>query len=278
MNRADYLDQPFEVSIETLALCNARCTFCPYPTLERKGERMSSKLIFRLLGEMSRFEKPFFFSPFKVNEPLLDSRFIGICQTFNEATNIGRLRLFTNGSALTPQKIASIAKLRRVEHLWISLNSHVAEDYETLMGLNFDNTVRKLDALHLEKEADQFWQSVVISKVAEDDSNKNLQFVLYCTSRWPLFRPVIIKRDGWLGYVEPSNTLVPQKGCVRWFELSVMANGKVALCCMDGTGEFAIGDITTSSLLDVYNAPHWRERREYGVKRQQYEPCQRCTY
>jgi hypothetical protein len=27
--RSAHMDYPIEVSIETLALCNARCTFCP---------------------------------------------------------------------------------------------------------------------------------------------------------------------------------------------------------------------------------------------------------
>ena len=59
-----YMDQPGEVSIETLSLCNARCTFCPYPTLERKGERMSDEMLTRIIDEMNSFEVPFVFSPF----------------------------------------------------------------------------------------------------------------------------------------------------------------------------------------------------------------------
>ena len=40
-----YLDYPREVTIETLALCNAACEFCPYPDLERQGTRMSDALV-----------------------------------------------------------------------------------------------------------------------------------------------------------------------------------------------------------------------------------------
>lgn len=274
MNRAQYLNQPLEVSIETLALCNARCTFCPYPTLERKGTRMPTAMIELLMYQMSKFEYPFFFSPFKVNEPLLDDRLPKICETFEKCCPHGRLRLFTNGSALTAEQRDWILNLKRVEHLWISLNSTNADDYERIMGLRYAITARRLDQLHESNTR----IPIVISKVAEDDGEKNLTFFLDVTRRWPKFQCRIIKRDGWLGYVPPNSTHIPNQPCGRWFELSILATGKVALCCMDGTGEYAIGDVNSQTLLEVYNAPSYRERRIGIVSRKAYEPCARCTY
>lgn len=281
--RSAYIDQPMEVSLETLALCNARCTFCPYPTLERKGTKMSDALIARLIVEMSRFEHPFFFSPFKVNEPFLDARLPHICERFEEWCPKGRLRLFTNGSVLTDYNVYWVSRLERVEHLWISLNSTDPDEYEIIMGLNYEKTARKLDRLHDESvvyalTAKQWTIPVVLSKVADDDGEKNLRFWRDCQARWPRFRPCIIKRDGWLGYVSPANAFIPDQPCSRWYELSILATGKVALCCMDGTGEFAIGDCVQQSLLEIYNAPSYRERRLGIVSRKRYEPCQRCTY
>lgn len=273
--RSRYLDQPFEVSIETFALCNARCGFCPYPTLERKGTQLSSALVYSLIEQMSDFTQPFFFSPFKVNEPFLDSRLMRFLRFFeNECLN-GRLRLFTNGSALTRKLCEEIATLERVEHLWVSLNSCDPMEYETIMGLPLERTALKLDCLHT---MDGFYHSVVLSKVADDDGERNMDFIRGCARRWPRFTARIIKRDGWLGHVEPSSSFIPDQPCSRWFELSVMATGKVALCCMDGTGEFSIGDVTQNTLLEVYNAPHWRERRERIITRKWFEPCRRCTY
>src|SRR6266568_9089325 len=40
IRRSPYLDYPQEVHIETFAYCNAKCTFCPYPTMERQGDKM----------------------------------------------------------------------------------------------------------------------------------------------------------------------------------------------------------------------------------------------
>ena len=96
--RENYLDQPHEISLETFAFCNAACTFCPYPTIDRKGTKMPLELIDRLIDEMSDFKAPFFFSPFKLNDPLLDKRLVSICRKV-EAKTIATLRMFTNGSA-----------------------------------------------------------------------------------------------------------------------------------------------------------------------------------
>jgi hypothetical protein len=269
--RSRYSEQPHEVSIETQTVCNARCTFCPYPTLDRLGTKMPDELINRLLGEMAAFKQPFYFSPFKVNEPLLDKRTIPICQKFNEKVPRGQLRLFTNGSALTAANIDAIAGLKNVVHLWISLNSHIPEEYEQLMGLKFENTARKLDELH----ARYFPHPVMLSCVGFP----NEPFRRYCYDRWPKFESTAIKRDAWLGYTDAQDSAVPDGPCGRWFELSIMATGVVSMCCMDGTGEHAIGDVNSQTLLEVYNTPRLRERRERLVSRRTVgEPCHRCTY
>lgn len=133
------LDVPNEVSIETFTQCNAHCSFCPYPTLERKGTRMSDALLDKLVRELAAMPKPVAVSPFKVNEPLLDNRLIPLCERINREAPHIRLRIFTNGSPLTPEKVAALARLK-IEYLWVSLNSHIPEEYNRVMGLKFEQT------------------------------------------------------------------------------------------------------------------------------------------
>jgi MoaA/NifB/PqqE/SkfB family radical SAM enzyme len=272
---ADYLDQPYEISLETLALCNAACVFCPYPTLERKGTKMPDVLVYRLIHEMTRWEHPFFFAPFKVNEPFLDKRLIEFCTVATETTK-ARLRLFTNGTPLTPDLITSIASLQQVEHLWVSLNAHEADDYERIMSLPFDRTCKRLDDLHSRVLWGAFPHPVVLSKVTTGSGDR--EFWEFCKARWPHFVVRFIKQDGWLGYVPPANPTIPDAPCLRWYELSIMASGVVSLCCMDGKGDFPIGNIREQSLLEVYNSPAWRDRRERQLSRKEVHPCATCTY
>jgi hypothetical protein len=265
--RDGFLDQPHEVSIETLALCNAACNFCPYPTLERQGTKMPDAMLARLCDEMAQFEKPFYFSPFKVNEPLLDSRLIPTCRRMEGTKAV--LRIFTNGQPLTQEKIDEIAQLKNVAHLWVSLNSHIPEEYERLMRLDFEKTAKRLDNLH----SQDFPHRVILSCVGFP----NEAFRYYCFQRWPKFESLAIRKGSWLGAIEPQDTTIPDTSCGRWFELSVMANGIVALCCMDGEGKFPLGDVNKQTLLEVYNQPHLRQRREQLASRRGIYPCSTCT-
>jgi len=264
-----YSDQPEEVSLETISLCNAACQFCPYPTLERKGEKMSGWLLDKLIDEMSEFKVPFRFCPFKVNEPLLDPRFIDICRMV-EVTSLATLCIFTNGSALTQRHIDDISELSRVRNIWISLNSHIPEEYEALMSLPFERTVRRLDNLHNQ----DFPHPVVLSAVGRP----NVAFVEYCQNRWPKFIPTVMPKSGWLGFTDPQIDVVPDLPCGRWRELSIMSDGIVSLCCMDGEGKFPIGDVNKQTMLEVYNSPFYRERRDKNLSRRDVEVCKTCTY
>lgn len=264
-----YQEQPHEVSIETLSQCNARCTFCPYPTLERIGTKMPDELIDRLIDEMATFKEPFYFSPFKVNEPLLDKRLIPLCQRFNEKVPRGALRIFSNGSTLTQKNLDGIAKLKQVAHLWVSLNEYRADEYHALMGLDFDHTCRGLDRLH-----DQdFPHPVVVSRVGHD-----IAWQYYVHARWPKFQQVQIKKDAWIDFTQPHSDVVPDAPCARWWELNITATGKAALCCMDGEAQYGFGDVNSQTLLEIYNHPTLKAWRE-GVSRKTVgAPCNGCSY
>jgi MoaA/NifB/PqqE/SkfB family radical SAM enzyme len=269
--RGNYLDQPLEVAIETQAVCNARCIFCPYPTIERKGTKMSTELVYRLIDEMAEWDKPSIVSFFKLSEPLLDKRLHDFHQRYNERCPEGALRIFTNGSPLTAARVDEIATLRNVEHLWISLNSHDAGEYERIMGLPFARTAERLDELH----ARDFPHPVVLSKVGMHGAHS---FRLYCKNRWPKFGCFVIKQDRWIDFTDADYPQVPATPCSRWFELSITATGVVSLCCMDSEGKHALGNVTDSTMLEVYNAPHWRKRRELMQSRKEVNVCKGCSY
>lgn len=281
MNTDPYLYQPREVSIETLALCNAACTFCPYPTLERKREKLSDETLDNLIKQMSSWRHPFTISPFKVNEPFLDVRLTEFCRQINERLPLASLRLFTNGSRFTRDIMCEVFALKRVQHIWVSLNEVDEAAYKSTMGLNFDHTAGRIDLLHA------MWkprprQTIVISRVSEVDPTleraKRAAFDFYVYNRWPGVVTVHIKRDGWLGYTEPSNPEIPQRPCGRWWELSITATGDCALCCMDGTGEFKVGNVHELSLIDIYNQPKLLNMRMHAQRRNGINPCERCTY
>lgn len=281
-----YAIQPREVSIETLALCNAACIFCPYPTLARQGVQLESTILYRLIDEMKDWRQPFFISPFKVNEPLLDVRLKDVCQTIASSIPLAMLRLFTNGQPLATKQIDWIEALPvgRVEHLWVSLNSTDALEYGKLMKCSFSIVLDHLNELHNRVVKGTFKHPVTLSRVIQGGpqgqvlGDADCVFARDILVRWPRFHTHLIKRDSWLGYVTPSDLRVPNHACARWQELSITAEGKAVLCCMDGKGEYVLGDVHTQSLLEIYNSAACRQYREQLNRRGGLAPCATCSY
>lgn len=279
LRRSPYMDYPLEVHIETQAVCNAACGFCPYPRLERLGTQMDDALIDRILGDLEAIprELPFSLAPFKVNEPLLDRRIYGLCREINRRLPNARLRLFTNGSPLTDANIERIAGIERLQHLWISLNEHEAERYRATMGLPLERTLNRLDRLHAEAVAGRFPHPVIVSRVRSRDAADD-SFAAFVQERYPRFGISLLPHASWAGQVAGGEEKpAPPTACARWFELSIMADGKVALCCMDGEGRHVIGDARTEPLLEIYNRPAYRRLREGAATRLDAgEPCAGC--
>jgi hypothetical protein len=276
--RETYLDWPHEISIETYAKCNAACVFCPYPTLDRQGVRMPDAMIDRIIEELKDHPRPFVISPFKVNEPFLDKRLLPLCRRINAELPKAHLRLFTNGSALTARHLGEVAQLERVLHLWISLNEHDADKYRETMSLDFDRTAGNLDMLHKLVATGGFGHKVVISRVCSLDGRDDAEFREYVHRRWPLFTVQLVKRDSWIDHVKGRDAPIPIAPCSRWYELSITATGKVALCCMDGEAEHSIGDLNEQTLFEIYNGKGYRDRRVRNLSRLGISPCSTCNY
>lgn len=113
-----------------------------------------------------------------------------------------------------------------------------------------------------------------------DGSGRDAAFLDFVKERYPLFDRFLIGRSDWTGQVDiGGQKAVPPTACARWYEISIMASGKVALCCMDGEGKQVIGDVSRQSVLDIYNAPGYRKMRQYAFSRLgAAAPCDSCIY
>ncbi|WP_437560464.1 radical SAM protein [Acidithiobacillus sulfuriphilus] len=207
MRRSVYMDYPQEVSFETYTKCNAACSFCPYPSLEREGEKMSDELVDKILSELSRIPKniDLVITPHVVNDPLIDKRMFSIYKRINDEIPNAKIRIFTNGAPLTDSIIDKLAEVKNVLHLWVSLNTHVEDEYEKLMKMPFFRTIDHLDNLHKKKESGFVKHDIVISKVSQNDGTDQ-DFFSFVKKRWPLFNPTVIGLNDWAGEMDIKDT------------------------------------------------------------------------
>ena len=273
---SSYMDYPAHVHMETFSHCNAACYFCPYPQLERKGTVMPDELVEKIVGDLTDIprERSFQLSPFKVNEPFLDLRIFEILSLINEKLPNARLTLTTNATPLTEAKLE---KVRNLGYLWISVNEHCAEMYERTMGLPFERTMDRFQMIHDRKASGGLPMRIVLSRVG-DGSGVDQEFERWVQRKFPLFEAFIFQRGAWIGQVDVDVGEVPNVGCMRWFDISIVSNGVVAHCCMDGGAKWPIGDAKTQHVLEIYNSLEYRKLRERTVSRLHVEPCNRCTF
>ncbi|MBM3598997.1 MAG: tetratricopeptide repeat protein [Alphaproteobacteria bacterium] len=277
--RSRYLDFPQHVHLETMATCNAACVFCPYPNLERQGERMPDELIEKILSDLGDMPKdlPFHLSPFKVNEPFLDVRLFDILGLVNERLPQATITLTSNATPITAGNLDRIERVKNIGYLWISFNDHRADHYERTMKLPYQRTIERLDLIHKRKAEGRLPFVVVLSRVG-DGTGDDQAFRDWCQARYPLFGTSVFQCGGWLGQVDTEVGDVPDVGCMRWFELSITATGAVAHCCMDGQAKWPIGDVRQTHVLDIYNSPDYRRLRAATTTRHDAEPCKSCTF
>ncbi|MGH8620254.1 MAG: radical SAM/SPASM domain-containing protein [Burkholderiales bacterium] len=281
LKREGLLDYPAIVHLETVAACNAACTFCPYPTMPRKGTRMSDALIEKVIDDLTAIPRhvSFQFAPYKVSDPFVEARLFDILARVNERLPNAMVSLITNGSALTDAKLDQLARVRNLAYVHVSLNYDNAEEYEAVMKLPFARTLERLEALHRRHAEGSIDCPVRVGRVTST-RGEDIAFRLWVQANFPRFGLALAPRHDWIGEVAGMDAAaVPDAPCHRWFDLSITATGVVSMCCMDGLAKYPKGDVNTQHALEIYNLPWLRElRTTLKSRRAAGSPCDRCTY
>ena len=115
------IEIPRLVAIETTNRCNARCKFCPNNSLARDRRVMDDDLFKKIIEDCKEFELPAI-EPFLQGEPFVDPKILDRLAYINDNLPNTKLRLYSNASALTPQKSDALRELN-VDKLFISLNT-----------------------------------------------------------------------------------------------------------------------------------------------------------
>lgn len=277
--RGTYLDYPMIVSIETFAKCNAACSFCPYPDLERIGTKLEAPRVRGLIDEIATFPIPparLNFS--RVNEPFLDPGLFEYLAYADAVLPETKLVLFSNGQTLTERTIDRLDEISAFDSLVISFNEHDPGTYHAVMGIDQALTVKRLDALHDRFEHDALNFNVRLSRVGTSDEQDNA-FEEWCARRFPAFPVSVAAKFDWIGMERSGEaSLAPDAGCLQWFSLHILATGASAFCCIDGSGLVEGSHIDEQSLFDIYNHAGKRNARAALMSRKAMKGCATCLH
>lgn len=285
--RHAYRHYPRLVSIETTAICNATCSFCPHQRLERRSSIMKDELFAKIIADLEQIPRSheFTVSPNLIGDPFLDKAMFERLALINSRLPQARIALFTNAGFLPQDFAERIVSVRNIALINVSLNFATPEEYKVGMGLDFAKTIANIRLLlNLQRKHKLAIEPVLLSRVRDgsgaDERFQNIiadevlpDFVLGVD-----YDISLKSRADWLGLQDTGQSRIPYSHpCRSWFDITVLANGIVPHCCMDAEAQYVIGDANRQGLLDIYNSPHYRSLRESATCREHIHPCNTCA-
>lgn len=284
--RSAHMDFPRNIGIETAGFCNAKCTFCPHGTLDRKRQVMSDVIFNRILQGLKEIPThiPCTIFPNLVNEPFMDKHILSRLESIHESAPHMGIIIFTNFNVIPKGFFDRIWDIKGIREINVSLNSANETEYRHIMGIDFQRTANHIRRFLRENRKRHFLQGPMRLSRVRDHSHRDEAFIVECRSLFADFeygidyQPHIKNRTNWIGNINADQSPVPSLlPCGGWFDINIFCNGTVPHCCMDSMGEYAIGDMSTNTLLEIYNSSKFRNYRESMISRETAYPCNICS-
>ena len=299
-----FLEYPRLVQAETLAACTAKCSFCPYETLSRKGEKMPWSLLEKLAHEFEDFpvDFEFFFMPFKVSDPFLDDRLPDIASLVLNSHPLVKLSLTTNGFFMPQQKIDELLSVSRAHpgriSISISLNTVNPEEYKDLMKLDFNRTIENLDRIRDRRSefVSNGINEVSVTRISTDHVG-DVRFrsfsddYLESSSSQDFFKFEIHNLNGWINHdageysTKNSDASVASLfPCDEWQRISLLPNGDLSLCCMSHEASEDGLNFYNHTLKEMHAAkiqkyvPLDRKGQKILGRKYSASPCTNCDF
>jgi len=270
----------YNVMIELSSVCNARCTFCPSATLERKKQIMSNEVFEAVLGRLqSDGIKPPVIDLSTVGEPLLDRSLFARIQRLKSVFPESRVRFTSNFSVATENHIAQIFSCR-VDSIHISLNAASAKTYNKIMGLKYETTIRNVKRLLEQKKAVGSSLNILLSMVlCPENAGEEAAFLRMWKGKVDSIR--LQRVVDWGGEVDIRSSYRSHTAlfpCIELFKrIVILSNGDVALCCQDAEGVIQ-QSACDQSPFEIFHSCKFQAYRDKHLRGEiaQLRMCRNC--
>jgi|TARA_R100000455_G_scaffold30201_1_gene21030 radical SAM protein with 4Fe4S-binding SPASM domain len=254
--------------MESTNHCNFKCVFCPHPQMKRKKGFMDEKFYYNVIDQASElgFVK---LDLRNFGEPLLDKR-LGRLAKYANNKGLNKIYIHTNGYGLKVKKLDEWGEAG-ISDVNISL-SPKREFSESRPGVNAD---RMFSCLEKVMSSDSKWKhilSVDYIRTGLSTEEEEKEFFEWL-KKYNLIKRIDIELHNW---AEGEATLFRQ--CHRlWTSVTVLWDGRVALCCLDYEGEVQMGDLNTDTLENILNNELYKEVRRNHINGKFLEKCASCN-
>jgi radical SAM protein with 4Fe4S-binding SPASM domain len=263
---------PDIVQIESTNLCNAKCVFCPRDEMHRRQGVMDLALFKKIVDECAELG----ITHVRVHnygEPFLDKQLVEKVR-YAKDKGIAEVGMISNGSLIT-EEIARGMIEAGLDAINISVDASGKEVFEsTRLNLDYDTVIGNIRTLaRLRNESGRTHPKLILSFVRQNNSADEQRFI----EEWRQIADKIHITDlhNWAGTLNTKSDV--RYPCYRlWQTFTVLWDGRVSLCCADFDGRNVLGDLRTSTIKDIWNAPAYRSVRRQHLESGGPEICRSC--
>ena len=285
------LSEPFPcmLMLQTTTACNASCVFCPLPGLRKELPQgcMDESLFRRIVDEAAQHPEVACLNLFLMNEPLTDRRIVERLHYAGERCPRAQISLWSNAVALRRQMADRLLD-SPLTSLGVSLHAHHPETYRRLTGRKDLNRVLR-DLVYFVEQRQARRPDIEVTLRYVGASAMTAAEKEELATFWQDGDVILDVDDGFLSragnLAAPAEVVEPH----RWMDgcralggpkqAHILYTGQVVLCCMDYRRVSCLGDVSETSLEQVWRGPQRRRVLQMLYGQRQAEPgflCSRC--
>ena len=250
--------------------------------MTRKRQVMDFHLFRKIIDECGQHHA-FRILPFLHGETLLVPNVLDYFRYIRRASPRSHINLTTNGSKLTGEISERILREDLIDSLVISVEGADPETYESIrVGLSF-REVREnfLEFIRLRRQLGKRSPKVSMAMVVVDQNrHSKAEFAKTWKEADEIRFSVFFN---WAGKLEGQGEKSPGRinFCERLYHyMTILADGRAAMCCFDSEGEYIVGDAGRQTLSEIWHSPEFlRVRRQLFDKDfNRLKLCARCDF
>ena len=258
--------------IQTISLCNATCTICPYRetvAIQKQG-RMEMSLFKRIIDEAFLFQKNVRqIMPYLMNEPLMDKTLVEKIHYIRHKIPDVNIHLVTNG-ILLDKKLGERLLSSPINSIKISVLGHREKTYQKVMGVaGYQKIIKRIDRFTQMALHQKGYDSVSIcftntpGFVSESEIEEASDFWKARGVKHEIINHPI-SRGGNVNILNaPHHESI--RGCNSiWRDkmIHILFNGDVVLCCMDWRRKVILGNVSSQSIEKIWNSKKYEAVRK----------------